>query len=411
MGAIEDLRQAAGSLTDEVDALVAEWVDPVLARIAADLADVTAKTINDPVWQTIDLEKCEVLLLDSPLMQRLRGVKQLGLAHLVFPGATHDRFAHSCGIVEATERMLASLQRNAQRRDQGSPLPTISPEHRRVVRLAALLHDTGHGPFSHAIEPVVERLYKDQFSQLRKKAQTVFSLDNLPQTAELLVVLMVCAPKFVDVLRHGSFGGFSPQAIAEQMVACILGARAVPSPGRAVPPPFLTAIVSSSIDADKMDYLARDAHHAGLPIAFDTPRLVSKLEFLKCNQDTLPKKQSENVDFANAHDERQYFDLGLADGGVGAFEQMLVNRAFLYDRLYHHHKVRVADAMAQRLAYYAQKASQGSLKLKQLYLNVCNPDVHASYAHVDGIQAKRREPHFATARRRLGTKGPRAERW
>ena len=108
------------------------------------------KVFNDPVWATIELLPWEVILLDSPLVQRLRGVRQLGLAHLVYPGAGYDRLEHARGVVEAADRMLQGLARNAKHRKShgarpDTAIPEVSDDDYYVVRLAALLHDLGQG--------------------------------------------------------------------------------------------------------------------------------------------------------------------------------------------------------------------------------------------------------------------------
>src|SRR6516165_4796572 len=106
---VAELRDKAPRLTREVDELTSNWLAPVLDRLSSISAGIEQspkpKQINDPVWDIITVEPAEILLLDSPLLQRMRGVRQLGLAHFVFPGATHDRFAHICGVLEAASRM------------------------------------------------------------------------------------------------------------------------------------------------------------------------------------------------------------------------------------------------------------------------------------------------------------------
>ncbi len=97
-------------------------------------------------------------LLDTPLLQRMRGVRQLGLAQLVFPGANHGRLEHIIGVVGAIEEVSRALSRQIDRwnrNNQTHPIPIIEEGQRQAIRLAGLLHDIGHGPFSHALEPVL----------------------------------------------------------------------------------------------------------------------------------------------------------------------------------------------------------------------------------------------------------------
>ena len=101
--------------------------------------------IRDPLWDNIRLDRSALLALDTPAMQRLRYVRQVGHAFLVYPGATHTRFEHALGAYHLTKRALASLEERGE-------LARVAEDDCVAVRLAALLHDIGHYPFSHALE-------------------------------------------------------------------------------------------------------------------------------------------------------------------------------------------------------------------------------------------------------------------
>ena len=101
--------------------------------------------IRDPLWDNIRLDRPALLALDTPAVQRLRYVRQVGHAFLVYPGATHTRFEHALGAYHLTKRALAALEERGE-------LGPVAMEDRLAVRLAALLHDIGHYPFSHALE-------------------------------------------------------------------------------------------------------------------------------------------------------------------------------------------------------------------------------------------------------------------
>jgi HD superfamily phosphohydrolase len=191
------LEQNGGALWKELSFLSEEWLKPVLQRLedGEDIDDFP-KSINDPVWGPIQLFPWELTLLDSPLLQRLRGVRQLGMAHYVYPGATHDRFAHSIGVVEAAERMVRALTRNAQHRDsfqrlQGISIPLPNDEELRAVRLAGLLHDIGHGPYSHASEPIIEARNSENLQSLHSYLLQEFEGSTQIQTSEILSVLLI----------------------------------------------------------------------------------------------------------------------------------------------------------------------------------------------------------------------------
>lgn len=367
---LQGLRAACPELFPAVDSLATEWLRPVELRLQAIAENrdeaPRAKHVNDPVWRTFELEPHEVLLIDSPLLQRLRGVKQLGLANLVFPGANHDRFEHVCGTVQAAERVFRALEQNAARRREreGGDGPGITDRDRLTVRLAALLHDVGHGPFSHAIEPVVARRYRADLDTFNRIVHHHFDLDAKVAVAELISVLIVLSEAMGRVLATASFSRLFSQNAADlqlRLVTLIMGAR------RLGQFPFLSAIISGQVDADKLDYMTRDALHSGMPIEFDTERLLWKLEIVRCTPANLPPSQPANREYAEQCPNQSYFDLGIAASGVGALEQMLIGRAFLYDRVYHHHKVRAADAMAQRMLHFAVEDRGRPFDLADLY--------------------------------------------
>ena len=208
---VQRLGEACPTIKRETDALAEKWLRIVLERLnSGNAGRGFPKVFNDPVWGTIELLPWEVLLLDSPLVQRLRGVRQLGLAHYVYPGAGHDRLEHARGVVEAAERMLDRLAHNANhRRRFGSQpdavIPVVSDGDRYVVRLAALLHDLGHGPFSHAIEPIIEQRYADEFKNLGRQIRDAFEGVGSISVSEGIAVLLVLSPAMQRVLVHNEF--------------------------------------------------------------------------------------------------------------------------------------------------------------------------------------------------------------
>ncbi len=184
-----------------------------------------AKTqrIRDPVHGLIVFRENDPLaqlawaLLNTPEFQRLRRIKQLGFSEFVFPGATHTRLAHCIGVFETARKLVGIIGR-----EQGC----IEQERADVAVLAALLHDVGHGPFSHTFEQV------QRSRGLRKRHEE--------WTAE-----MICDPNgnILPILESHSTG--LAEAVADLLVA-------------ETPADIYHAIVSSSFDADRLDYLRRD---------------------------------------------------------------------------------------------------------------------------------------------------------
>ena len=367
---IGQLDAACPTVKENVDALAAKWLAPVIERLKSDSPPTgSPKVFNDPVWGTIELLPWEVLLLDSPLIQRLRGVRQLGLAHYVYPGAGHDRLEHARGVVEASERMLARLARNAKNRslygtvDQA--IPQLGDDDHYVIRLAALLHDLGHGPFSHAIEPLIEQRHAAEFKSFANCARKMFDGVAGVSVSEAIAVLLVLSDSMDTVLNHPSFKFPTSKAdLAVRLVARIIGARSHLNAS------YLSGIVSGPVDADKLDYMARDSHHAGLSVGLDTDRLLSKLEVITITPENVPPRLQDLKARAEASEQRRIYDMGISMSGIGAYEQMIVGRVVLYDRLYYHQKVRAADAMAQRLVQLAETERGSVFSICDLFLDV-----------------------------------------
>jgi HD superfamily phosphohydrolase len=407
-GLVQKLEEACPVLKKAVDALADKWLRVVVESLdAGEGKRGFPKVFNDPVWGTIELLPWEVLLLDSPLVQRLRGVRQLGLAHYVYPGAGHDRLEHARGVVEAASRMLDKLSHNAEHRRRfgihpDTSIPDVSDVDRYVVRLAALLHDLGHGPFSHAIEPVIEQRYSGEFKNLAREIRSVFTGVGTVSVSEGIAVLLVLSPAMQRVLMHNEFCFAADKSdLAMRLVARIVGGRSHLSAS------YLSGIVSDPVDADKLDYMARDGHHAGLSVGLDTDRLISKLEVITITPDNVPPRLSDLRDRAEAAPQRRVYDMGISQSGIGAYEQMIVGRVVLYDRLYYHHKVRAADAMAQRLVQIADDERGRPFTLEELFFDVSDDTLvevlggRLSSSEMSGGQQRARDLAIRIRERRL----------
>ncbi|HYK95426.1 MAG TPA: HD domain-containing protein [Candidatus Dormibacteraeota bacterium] len=184
------------------------------------------KNIWDAVWGQIELRDEEWRLINTPLYQRLRRIHQLGMTMLVFPGATHTRFEHGIGTCHVAGRIAHRL------RELGPQLefsPPVDEPDVRIARLAALLHDIGHGPFSHVSDPFLN-------AGGRKGHEWIggMAVEHLPEIRDV-----------VDADVPGS-----STSIADLLLA--RGPRTV-----------LRDIVSGPTDADRIDYLRRDSHYTG----------------------------------------------------------------------------------------------------------------------------------------------------
>lgn len=240
--------------------------------------------VRDPLWSNIRVDAEATLVLDSEPFQRLRYVRQLGHAFLVYPGATHTRFEHALGTYHLAGRALALLQERGE-------LAGIEPEEAALVRLAALLHDVGHYPFSHALEEA-----------------------GLP-SHEALAVEHLAHPDLRAALEQ--LGIASP---ARRIAALIAGTSTSP----------LQGLISGSLDLDKIEYLTRDARMCGVPYgAVDVDRLLHALALV-----TLPGGRRT---------------VGVHEKGASALESLLFAKYQMYRNVYWHHAVRSATTMFKRL--------------------------------------------------------------
>ncbi|MCU0648681.1 MAG: HD domain-containing protein [Gemmatimonadaceae bacterium] len=245
--------------------------------------------IRDPIWNNIPLDPHARALIDTPVVQRLRYVRQLGLAYLVYPGASHSRFEHAVGAYHLAGLALRLLQEHGE-------LDGIDVDEVALVRVAALLHDVGHYPFSHAVEEI--------------------GVPHHEQVAEPLV-------------REGDVGARLRErfgATAPDRVLALIG-------GRSESP--LAGLISSSLDLDKLEYLSRDAFMCGVPYGVvDVDRLIHSLCVVPHPRTGRPA-------------------VGLLEKGLSALEQLLFARYQMYRNVYWHHAVRSATSMYKRLVEVA----------------------------------------------------------
>lgn len=207
------------------------------------------KVIRDPIHNIIPFEDtpCDRLLLDlinTKEFQRLRRIKQLGMSELVFPGANHSRFAHCIGVMHVARRMMERVARLGGKK--------IREDHRTAVLAAALLHDIGHGPFSHAFEKVTGQSHEARTLEIIQRNDTEVGKRLRKYHRNLPERLAVFFDEDID---------------AEKRQAAEI-------------PDFLTQIVASQLDADRFDYLLRDSYATGTNYGrYDLEWLLLQLMF------------------------------------------------------------------------------------------------------------------------------------
>ena len=248
--------------------------------------------VRDPLWGTIDLDVVARRVVDSAAFQRLRYIRQLGLAHLVYPGATHTRFDHALGVYHLIRRAIGELEaRGEQER--------LDAADRRLVPLAGLLHDVGHYPFSHALEELEEPLIPGHHESLTGRF-----LEDGDVRAALESVAADGVTRVEALIR-----------------------------GRSDSP--LQGLVSGSLDLDKIEYLKRDARFCGVPYGeVDVDRLLAALMLLR-------------------PDEGAPWEVGVHEKGVAALESLLFAKYQMFRNVYWHHAVRAATVLYKRIVFDA----------------------------------------------------------
>jgi HD superfamily phosphohydrolase len=318
-----------------------QLVRPYVKRLENKGAGRSSKEFNDPVWSTIVLRPLEVAILDSPLLQRLRLIRQLGLVHLVYPAANHTRLEHSIGVVTQIDRLVESINEHFANRAAGrtagdDPGRPIDDRLRNLLRLTALCHDVGHGAMSHVSQNALA--HYPEVVEIRDEFSEMIEREDLP-LPEIASFYIVGSAAFVNLLEV-AMGAVeehdleSPAQVIEQMQNLIIGKTVNDKI------PLLHEFVSGPFDADKLDYMTRDALMSGVPVVTDTERLVQKIRAARVSPDKLPEKVAETVGKLDSH-----VMTGIDMSGARAIDELMFGRVLLHDKLYRHHKVRAAEAM------------------------------------------------------------------
>ena len=251
----------------------------------------TFKSIRCPLYGFIDLTKTETAVLDTPAIQRLSRIKQLSHSHLVYPSAVHTRFEHSLGTLFVAGKICDALE--------------LSIEQKQIVRLAALLHDVGQGPYSHIWEEPMRWVNGEKFNH---EDVTRLIIETDPEISRAL----------------GTFKNQVLEVFTKDSL--------------------LSDIISSSLDADKLDYLRRDSYHSGVSYGrFDFDMVIH----------TICKIHESDRDY-----------LGIREKGIEALENYRLARYGMHLQVYEHHARIIADNMFLKAVKFA--LTEGSIDREAL---------------------------------------------
>ena len=265
---------------------------------------------SDPLVGDLDFTDLEVKILENKNLRRLRHISQNSFLYFVFPGAFHTRFEHSVGVMNISYRLYKNIYKTIYNSDPNK-------KECQEFRIAALLHDIGHGPFSHISEYLFDRfnLDKPKFNELNQ---------NHPyhelKTYEKIITCKENAPDLFDLLKDFDISRIARWSIGEH----VDGEYDYWKP----------EIIHSDFDADRMDYLLRDSYFTGVAYgAIDLARLISEKTFKAEYTESPGKKRRLVIDYKN---------------GLGPAESLLLARGQMYPMVYLHSTGRAAAAMFYR---------------------------------------------------------------
>ncbi|RKZ29754.1 HD domain-containing protein [bacterium] len=271
---------------------------------------MASNEIRDPLYGFIQFSDWEKQIIGHPAFQRLRRIKQLAMTDMVYPGASHTRFEHSLGVMDLATRMYDAITSDDRNKDllrEKLNYDTSGLEiDRPLVRLAALLHDVGHAPFSHAseeafpIKPGTEKHYKHE-----------------DYTVEIIK----------GPLREVIEGNINSRVTADEVAALIEG-----NPEVLGPKIFWKEIISSQLDADRADYLLRDSHHIGVKYGvYDVERLLVTITL-----GVDPEEEDKVI-------------VGVEEGGWHVAEALILARYQMFTQVYFHKTRRAYDYILQEV--------------------------------------------------------------
>ena len=263
--------------------------------------------IRDPFYGFITLNEWEIEIINHPVFQRLRRIRQLSLTDMVYPGATHTRFEHSLGVMHLATLMYDAIISNEDNKkileERLSYNEIGLKKDRQLVRLSSLLHDVGHAPFSHASEEIMPINGQTGKHHKHEDYTTAMIKGPLKSTIEN------------HQINRNNFG-----ITAEEVAGLIEGNTKILEDRI-----FWKVIISSQLDADRGDYLLRDSHHIGVKYGvYDHSRLINTLAL-------------------GVEPESEEVVLGVDEGGWHVAEAVVIARYQLFTQVYFHKTRRAYD--------------------------------------------------------------------
>jgi HD superfamily phosphohydrolase len=328
--------------------------------------------IRDPIHVFIKLDTAERKVLDSRPLQRLRYIHQLAMTYLIYPGATHKRFEHSLGVMELANRVFDIItDPHNVRSEVRDLLPVINDEKakiywKQVLRMAALCHDIGHLPFSHAAEKELLPGGKSHEHITRELIQSpemekLWGDMTIPLKTEDIVKIAV-GPKIVRDMNFTDW-----ETILSEI------------------------IIGDAFGVDRIDYLLRDSYHAGVAYGkFDHYRLIDTMRILPQPQAEEGKSSTEPI-------------LGIEEGGIHSAEALLLARYFMFTQVYLHPVRRIYDIHLKDFLLEWLRGRKYFSSLEK-YLTLTDNQIISEIMKINSLSKSKQTPTFEYAERILKRK-------
>jgi len=259
--------------------------------------------VRDPIYGFVKLDAQEMDIVNSLYFQRLRRIKQLSLTDMVYPGASHTRFEHSLGVMQMASDMFDNIVRDKYNLERLFLQSDGLSRTRKIVRLAALLHDIGHAPFSHSGEESMPFIASEHPGYKFNKGKRYEHEDYSIAIVKLL---------FQDLIEQHPLSDSLGIKVAE--ITSLLGDQSVPPTRTSI---IWKELISSQLDADRADYLLRDSLHIGVNYGvFDRNRLVNCLTIGESDEETC--------------------FLAVEEGGWHVAESLVIARYQMFSQVYFH---------------------------------------------------------------------------
>lgn len=274
-----------------------------------DMENQKPKIIREALFGINKYHGWEVNLLDLPPLQRLRNIHQNGLTFFTYPTAIQTRFDHTLGVLTLAGKYIDALKLKSN---------VVSIQNEYMIRISALLHDIGHGPFSHLSEEVYSSI-EPLKSIKKKKPFTQGGSDSKPH--EILSYFMIKSPALgekISKLQELYKDQIKDPLDIDKISQSIIGKMKINEDK------YFQDIINGAFDADKLDYIQRDCYFSGLKMSIDLDRIFYGLEI-----DAREKKKGVIINISGVHN----------------LEQLLFNKILLNPSIYHHHKVRATSCM------------------------------------------------------------------